>query len=136
MLLIASAIAFSLATVKVPGGVFELPAGCTGLEEITVHGDLYMGLISCNENRTNILVEGSAGAPAPCAAREAAELMSRHDARLVVCQRERIDRVSKKRIEMLFVEVGSGSLSGDIKELHDAFLLLQLASSYRPDRKQ
>jgi hypothetical protein len=135
MLLIASALALSLATVKIPDGVLELPAGCSGPASITVLIDTYMGFISCNQNKTNILVEGSAISPSVCP-KDAAQFKSRHGASLIACLWERTDGGSKKRVQTMIIDIGFGSLRVDVKEPRDAFLLLQIASSFRPDRKQ
>ena len=135
MLLIASAVALSLATMKIPGGVLELPRGCSGPAEIPMLVDSYIGFISCDDNKTSILVEGSVLSPGGCA-KDDPRFQSRHGSPMVACWRERVDNVSKKRIQLMRVDIGAGILELTIREPRDAFLLLQIASSFRPDRKQ
>ena len=134
-LLMASAVALSLTTMKIPGGVLELPKGCSGPAEIVVLVDAFVGFISCNENKTSILVEGSALSPGACP-KNAVEFKSRHGARMIACLRERQDRASNKPVQTMVVDLGFGSLEIAVKEPKDALLLLQIASSFHPDRKQ
>ena len=135
MLLMASAIALSITTMKIPGGVLELPRGCSGPAEIAFLVDTFVGFISCNENKTSIVVEGSAISSGACP-KDAVEFKSRHGARMVACLREREERTSKRRVQTMVLDLGFGSLEIAVKEPQDAFLLLQIASSFHPDRKQ
>jgi hypothetical protein len=135
MLLMASAMALSLATVKVPGGRFELLEGCSGPDKIGMAIDAYMGLVACDSNKMSIMVEGSAMSAGSCLGRDAVALQSRHAAPLRTCLVNRIDGVTKLKAQTMVVDFGVGSLRADIKDARQALILLNLALSFRADRR-
>jgi hypothetical protein len=126
----------SVATVKLPGGVLEVPAGCKAPAEIPMAIDAFIGNIVCNRGRTKITALGAAGQKGPCSSPEGVELKSRHGATLRLCTTSRVDGITKRRVETMMVDLGVGFLEVDVANSEDSVMLLRIASSFRLDREQ
>ena len=116
-----------------PGGTVEVPVGCSGPALIPMGTDSFIGSIECPQERLTIFIEGDGVGPMSYgpAGREVAALAlpGGHPVRAYAIEHEGL--TAKRIRQKLVIDVGAAHIIADVRTSRDAFLLLQIASSFR-----
>ncbi len=135
MLLLSALIALSTgSTFKIPGeGSLQLPPGCTA-PDVMVGIDSIDGFISCPTTKSEIHFVASPMAPDFCRSLATVSLKAASGAPIRICLQSPAG--ANNRLERMFVDLGVGVLTTEIKDSRDVLLMLQISFSLRLDRKQ
>ena len=128
-----------------PGGTIEIPPVCSAPAQIEWMHDVFLGSIKCAKDGLPIFLWGDPlYGPDPCkTSPDMLGLPSRSDFyriplsggdSLTVCTRERKSSRPGGLIEEMIVDLGPAPLVAQIKTPRQAYLLLQIAMSFRSVR--
>jgi hypothetical protein len=122
---------------SIPGGVLVVPAGCKGPSVVPMGVDAFFGVIECKQEELSIRVSGDATIRDACSlpswspyAGEKVQLSHPYGP-MSVCSVDRKDATSGKITKEMMIELGGFQLISEIRNPRHAFLLLQIAMSFR-----
>ena len=124
-----------------PGGTLMIPEGCSAPARIEYSHDVFSGAVDCTKARLRVVIWGdplyvddpcNAG---PLGAPTRSPLvkipLSGTDS-IIVCTDQSVDKVTKSPRNTLIIDLGKGlHLRAEIRTAQQAYLMLQLAMSYR-----
>ena len=130
----------SASTTAFPGGMIDVPRGCTAPAKISMVGDGFMGGIKCPKEGLDILVYGDLYTRRPCEAidkkapaaqRESLEIPIPGGTSIFVCTLERKHSRTQAIIKEMMIDLGPAQLVTEVRTPRQAFVLLQIAMSFR-----
>ena len=141
MFLASSLIALlaSGSAMSIPGGALVIPADCKGPKDLPMMVDHFTGSIECKEEGLTILIYGDVTIRDACSMRSwspyAGEKLTIHPLKgtpLIMCSVDRKAAKSGKITKEMMIDLGGFQLVSEVRNPRHAFLLLQIAMSYRP----
>ena len=141
---VAALVAGSTIT-EFPGGTIEIPPACSAPAQIKWTHDVFLGTIKCPKDSLTIFLWGDPlYAPDPCkTSPDILGVPSRSEFyriplsggdSLTVCTTERASSKPGLLMKEMIVDLGPAPLVAEIKSPRQAYLLLQIALSYRSVR--
>jgi hypothetical protein len=124
-----------------PGGTIEIPPACTAPAQIKWTHDVFLGSIKCPKDGLTILLWGDPYTTDPCkTSPDILGLPSRSEFyriplssgdSITVCTSEHKAAETGRLIKEMIIDLGPAPLIAEIQTPRQAYLLLQIAMSYR-----
>ena len=144
LLLAGLAVAAATSSTEFPGGTIQIPPGCKAPAKITWTHDVFAGSIECPKDGLTIFLWGDVYIHDPCGpSPNIIGVPTRTDFYrinlssgevLTVCTNERKTAGSGRLIKEMMIDLGPAPLIAEIKAPRQAYLLLQIATSFRSAR--
>ena len=133
------ALLVSSSVMSIPGGALVIPADCKGPKDVPMLVDAFMGWIECRSEGLTIGVYGDVAIRDACNLPSASPYAGQklridhpRGTPLIMCSVDRKDAKSGKVTKEMMIDLGSFQLVSEVRSPRHAFLLLQIAMSYRP----
>src|SRR4051812_12301623 len=130
-------LATAAAQTAFPGGRVLVPTGCDGPTRIKMATDSFIGTIECRREGLSIFIIGDGRVSQGCGSTgvEMVDLRLNNGHPIHVCAVEypAVDS-SKVLLRKLILDVGAAQIVAEVRSPRDAFLLVQVASSFEADR--
>ena len=123
---------------SIPGGALVIPAECKGPKDVPMLVDAFMAWIECKKEALTISVYGDVAIRDACSlpswspyAGQKLTIDHQKGTPLILCSVDRKDAKSGKVTREMMIDLGGFQLVSEVRNPRHAFLLLQIAMSFR-----